>query len=30
VYNLYPLLVHTRLFGVSYARKAQRLLEKFD
>lgn len=30
VYNLYPLLVHTRLFGASYARKAVRLLEKFD
>lgn len=28
LYNLYPLLVHTRLFGVSYARKVQRLLEK--
>jgi fructosamine-3-kinase len=30
VYNLYPLLVHTRLFGASYARKVQRILEKFD
>lgn len=30
LYNLYPLLVHARLFGVSYARKVQRLLEKFD
>lgn len=29
IYNLYPLLVHTRLFGPSYARKAQRILEKF-
>jgi fructosamine-3-kinase len=29
VYNVYPLLVHTRLFGASYARKAQRMLEKF-
>lgn len=29
IYNLYPLLVHTRLFGASYARKAQRILEKF-
>lgn len=29
IYNIYPLLVHTRLFGASYARKAQRLLEKF-
>ncbi|HYD18021.1 MAG TPA: fructosamine kinase family protein [Patescibacteria group bacterium] len=28
-YNIYPLLVHTRLFGASYARKVQRLLEKF-
>lgn len=30
IYNLYPLLVHTRLFGTSYARKVQRLLEKFE
>ncbi|MEZ0262078.1 MAG: fructosamine kinase family protein [Alphaproteobacteria bacterium] len=30
IYNLYPLLVHTRLFGASYARKVQRILEKFD
>lgn len=29
LYNLYPLLVHTRLFGASYARKVQRLLETF-
>ncbi|MDE1152879.1 MAG: fructosamine kinase family protein [Micavibrio sp.] len=29
IYNLYPLLVHTRLFGASYARKALRILEKF-
>jgi len=29
IYNVYPLLVHTRLFGASYARKALRLLEKF-
>jgi fructosamine-3-kinase len=29
VYNVYPLLVHTRLFGASYARKTMRLLEKF-
>jgi fructosamine-3-kinase len=29
VYNIYPLLVHTRLFGASYARKAMKLLEKF-
>jgi fructosamine-3-kinase len=29
VYNVYPLLVHTRLFGVSYARKVMKLLEKF-
>lgn len=28
VYNLYPLLVHARLFGVSYARKALRILER--
>jgi fructosamine-3-kinase len=30
IYNLYPLLVHTRLFGASYARKVQRILEKFE
>lgn len=29
VYSLYPLLVHTRLFGASYARKAQKILDKF-
>jgi fructosamine-3-kinase len=29
IYSLYPLLVHTRLFGTSYARKAQKILEKF-
>lgn len=29
IYSLYPLLVHTRLFGMSYARKALRILEKF-
>jgi len=29
IYSLYPLLAHTRLFGASYARKAQRILEKF-
>lgn len=29
IYNLYPLLVHTRLFGASYARKAQKILDKF-
>lgn len=29
IYNLYPLLVHARLFGMSYARKAQRILEKY-
>lgn len=30
IYNLYPLLVHTRLFGASYARKAQKILDKFS
>ena len=30
IYNIYPLLVHTRLFGTSYARKVMRTLEKFD
>lgn len=30
LYNIYPLLVHARLFGISYARKVQRLLEKFE
>lgn len=29
VYSLYPLLVHTRLFGMSYARKAQKILDRF-
>jgi fructosamine-3-kinase len=29
IYNIYPLLVHTRLFGASYARKAQKALERF-
>ncbi len=29
IYNLYPLLVHTRLFGASYARKVQKILDKF-
>lgn len=29
IYNIYPLLAHARQFGVSYARKAMRLLEKF-
>jgi fructosamine-3-kinase len=29
IYNLYPLLVHTRLFGASYARKAQKILDRF-
>lgn len=29
IYNVYPLLVHTRLFGISYARKAQRILDRF-
>lgn len=29
IYSIYPLLVHTRLFGASYARKAQKMLEKF-
>lgn len=29
VYSLYPLLVHTRLFGASYARKAMKILERF-
>ena len=28
IYNLYPLLVHTRLFGASYARKAQKILDR--
>lgn len=29
IYALYPLLVHTRLFGFSYARKAIKILEKY-
>lgn len=29
IYGLYPLLVHTRLFGASYARKVQKVLDKF-
>lgn len=29
IYSLYPLLVHARLFGASYARKAQKVLDKF-
>lgn len=28
LYALYPLLVHTRLFGASYARKAQKILDR--
>lgn len=28
IYSLYPLLVHARLFGTSYARKAQKILDK--
>ena len=30
LYNLYPLLVHTELFGRSYVRKIKRILKKFD
>lgn len=30
IYALYPLLVHTRLFGASYARKVQKILDKFS
>ena len=30
IYGLYPLLVHTRLFGLSYARKAQKILDRFS
>jgi fructosamine-3-kinase len=30
VYSIYPLLVHTRLFGSSYARKVQKILDKFN
>lgn len=29
IYSLYPLLVHTRLFGTSYARKVQKILDRF-
>jgi fructosamine-3-kinase len=29
VYNLYPLLVHTNLFGGSYARRVQRIVNQF-
>jgi fructosamine-3-kinase len=29
IYGLYYLLVHTRLFGASYARKAQKIVDKF-
>lgn len=29
IYSLYLLLVHARLFGTSYARKAQKILDKF-
>lgn len=29
LYNIYPLLVHTRLFGASYARKAQKIIDRF-
>lgn len=29
IYNLYPLLAYIRLFGPSYARKVQRILDKF-
>lgn len=29
IYNVYPLIVHTRLFGASYARKAQKILDRF-
>lgn len=30
IYSLYPLLVHARLFGTSYARKAQKILDRFE
>ena len=30
IYSLYPLLVHTRLFGASYARKAQKILDRLS
>lgn len=29
IYGIYPLLVHTRLFGTSYARKVQKVLDRF-
>jgi len=29
LYNLYPLLVHCRIFGKSYARKVNKIVEKF-
>lgn len=29
IYALYPLLIHARLFGASYARKAQKILDRF-
>ena len=29
IYGIYPLLVHTRLFGVSYVRKMQKILDRF-
>src|SRR5690606_9024635 len=28
IYGLYPLLVHTRLFGTSYVRKVQKVLDR--
>jgi fructosamine-3-kinase len=30
IYALYPLLVHARLFGASYARKAMKILDRFE
>jgi fructosamine-3-kinase len=30
LYNLYPLFVHARLFGASYARKAMKILDRFE
>jgi fructosamine-3-kinase len=30
IYALYPLLVHTRMFGASYGRKAQKILDRFS
>lgn len=29
IYNLYPLLVHTNLFGASYARRVEGIVQKF-